>query len=164
VIVGKRQPNHCRLKKRRTYTVEELATQLHVHKNTVREWYRRGLEALDDRRPMLFRGSEVRAFLRTRQGAQKQPLGPGRLYCLRCRAPREPAAGMLDYLASSSTAGSLRAMCPVCESLMFRRVSFARLGEVAENLEVQFPSAQPQLIECALPILNRDSELERSTA
>jgi len=162
--MANRRPNHCRLKQKRTYTVEELATQLSVHKNTVRQWYRQGLEAVDDGRPMLFRGSEVRVFLRKRRDARKQPLGAGRLYCLPCRAPREPGAGMLDYLASSSTAGSLRALCPVCERIMFRRVSLARLSEVAGDLEVQFPSAQPPLGECTIPILNRDSELERSTA
>src|SRR5215203_5210136 len=32
--MANRRPNHCRLKQRRTYTVEELATQLSVHKNT----------------------------------------------------------------------------------------------------------------------------------
>src|SRR4051812_832952 len=114
-----RRPNHRLLKHRRTYTVQELAHRLSIHENTVRAWYTDGLESIDDGRPMLFRGDAVSAFLQKRRAAKKQPCGVGRLYCLPCRTPREPAGGMLDYLPSTPTAGSLSGLCPACHRMMF---------------------------------------------
>jgi len=158
-----RRPNHRLLKHRRTYTVEELAHRLSVHENTVRAWYTDGLESIDDGRPMLFRGDAVSAFLQKRRAGKKQPCGVGRLYCLPCRTPREPAGGMLDYVPSSLTAGSLSGLCPACHCMMFRRVARERVAEVAGGLEVQFPRAEPRLRDCAGPIVNCDSSLESQT-
>ena len=57
-----RHLNHRLVKTHRTYTVEEIASLFHVHRNTVREWVRRGLPTCDDRRPMLILGAELAAF------------------------------------------------------------------------------------------------------
>ena len=41
--------------------------------------------------PAIFRGIDIIAFLRERNRARKQPCGPGRLFCFRCKAPKRPA-------------------------------------------------------------------------
>lgn len=97
-----RRVNPCRIKINRSFTARELADTLKVHKNTVRHWQREGLAANDDDdRPALFHGGAVRTFLTKRNTARKRPCPPGTFYCFRCRAPKRPAVGMVDYVPLS---------------------------------------------------------------
>jgi len=41
--MGKRHPNYRHVKIHRNYTAEEIAMQLGIHKNTVRNWLKNGL-------------------------------------------------------------------------------------------------------------------------
>ena len=66
-----RFPNHRRVKIHRNYTVDEAARILDVHKNTVRQWLKNGLPAIDDRRPLLILGSELSAYLKKRRANNK---------------------------------------------------------------------------------------------
>jgi hypothetical protein len=154
--MANRNPNHRLLKFRRTYSVDEIAVVLRVHANTVRAWHQAGLQPVDDARPILFRGDVVVAFLRRRRSSRKRPCGPGRLYCLPCRAPRAPAGGMLDYVPSSAGGGSLSGLCPACASLMYRRVAHGRISEVAAGIEVRFPNALPRLGVSSTPFVNSE--------
>ena len=133
---------------------------LGVHKNTVREWIKRGLATIDDRRPTFVLGSEVRAYLETRRASRKRPCGAGEIYCVRCREPRKPVGGMVDYLAITTTTGNLQGICPHCGSLMYRRLSRAKLAMVCSGLEVMFPQVQRPLGDCSWASLNSDLALE----
>jgi excisionase family DNA binding protein len=156
--VARRTIRHRLLKAHRSYTVEELARLLLTHKNTIRNWIKcGGLPVIDDRRPTLIKGSELIGFLKARRTSAKKPCGPGFLFCLKCRSPREPAAGMADYLPLTSTSGNLSGLCPDCFTLMFRRVALSKLDRVRGNLAVAFPEAMPRLIESPSLSLNCDS-------
>src|SRR5277367_868401 len=128
--MAKRHPNYRLVKIHRSYTVEEAASSLGVHKNTVREWVKVGLPTNDDRRPMLILGPDLAAFLQDRRTKNKQTCRPGEIYCVRCRAPKCPAGGMADYLPASEKLGALQAICPDCHSIVNRRVSMAKLDQV----------------------------------
>jgi hypothetical protein len=132
----KRLPNPRLPKTHRSYTVEEVASLLAVHRNTVREWIRRGLPVCDRKRPVLILGRELRDFLAKRRQSSKRPCMPGEIYCVRCRVPREPAGGLAEYRALTSTQGNLIGICPRCDCLMYRRVNRTRLDEVRGSLDV----------------------------
>jgi hypothetical protein len=149
--VGKKHPNARRLKGLRTYTVEELAHRLDVHVNSIRAWRREGLEPVDESRPLLFRGDVVVTFLNRRRASSRQPCGPGRLYCLPCRAPKRPAGGMADYLSDTATAGTLAGICPDCDRMMFRRVARDQLPLVRGSLDLQPGSPEVTLMEGPAP-------------
>jgi len=89
--MGTRHPNPRLAKIHRSYSVEEMARLFHLHKNTIRAWFKHGLETIDGQRPTVVRGEEIRRFLGERRVQAKQPSGPGRIYCLPCRAPKVPA-------------------------------------------------------------------------
>ena len=143
-----RRPNPRLIKIHHSYTVEELAAALRVHKNTVRNWIKGGLPIIDGGRPALVHGADARAFLYARRVTSKQPCAPGELYCVHCRSPKSPAAGIADYIPLTPSSGNLRRICPECESLIHRRVALARLDTVRGELEVAFPQGRQRIREC----------------
>ena len=134
-----------------------------VHKNTVRGWLKSGLETIDTRRPALVRGRTLSAFLHARRRHARQRCKPGQFYCLRCRAPKEPASRKADYVPITSTSGNLRGNCPDCGSLICRRVSLRKIATSAGNLEVQLPQAQQRIEDTPCPSLNSDLSHEAET-
>ena len=153
-----RRPNHRLVKVHRSYTVDEIARLFGIHRNTVRDWVKRGLPTNDDRRPMLIRGSDLIAFLQARRLKNKRPCQVGEIYCVRCRTPKNPAGAMVDYQPITATSGSLLGICPTCESMMYRRVNLAQLDQVRGKLEVTLPKADRRLGERTTPIVNSDFE------
>ena len=154
--MSKRHPNPRLVKIHRSYTVEETATVCGVHRNTVRQWIKTGLRTLDTRRPVLIQGGDLRAFLEGRRNQNKRPCLAGQMYCLRCRAPQYPAEDMADYEALTATQGNLVGICPACELIMNRRVSFAKLQEVTGHLDVTLPHALLRIDERTNPCVNSD--------
>jgi hypothetical protein len=152
----KRHPNHRYVKRHRSYTVEGIASLFNIHKKTVRGWVKAGLSPIDDKRPMLILGSELIAFLRARRVRNKQTCRPGEIYCVRCRAPKFPAADMADYLPVTEKVGNLKARCPNCDSIMNRCVSLAKLGKIRGKMEITFPQALRRLGESYQPTVNSD--------
>ena len=136
-----RHPNHRLVKTHRTYTVEEIASLFHVHRNTVREWVKRGLPTCDDRRPMLILGPELAAFLQARRLKNRQTCSPGEIYCVRCRAPRAPAGNMADYQPKTASLGNLIGICPRCDCMMNRRVNPSKLEQIRGPLDITLPQA-----------------------
>jgi hypothetical protein len=155
-----RHPNPRLVKIHRSYTVEEVARNLRKHKNTVRAWFKQGLRPIDGRRPTLIHGLELASFLQKRRMSGKRPCPPGHMYCLKGRLPKQPAAGMADYLPISDTSGNLRALCPDCGRFMHRRASLAKLNVVGVGLDIAFPQAVSRIRESAIPSLNCDSSMK----
>jgi excisionase family DNA binding protein len=117
-----RSPSLWRIKLHRSYSVEEAAKALTVHKNTVRRWIKDGLPTVGGRGQTLILGSELRAFLDAKRKRAKRPCSPGFMFCLRCRTPRPPAGRMLEYVPLSPRSGNLQALCPDCLTVMYRRI------------------------------------------
>ena len=138
---GIRRPNAKRAKIHRNYTVEEAAATLGVHVQTVRRWNKQGLPVVEGRGPTLFLGRALREFLEARSAARKNPSGPGEMFCVRCRAPRRPEGGIVDYWPKTPTYGELEGICPSCSGMIYRRVSRARLAECAGSLDISFREA-----------------------
>lgn len=86
-------PNHRLVKIHRSYTVEDVARCLAVHKNTVRRWIKAGLPTVGGRGKTLILGSQLRSFLEARRKDAKRPCPPGHFYCLKCQAPRATGCG-----------------------------------------------------------------------
>jgi hypothetical protein len=132
-----------RIRIRRSYTIEELSRLLGCHKNTARGWTKQGLAPLSDgKRPLLFQGAEVRAFLQSRRARAKRKCRPDELFCFSCRAPRRPAARMVDY-RRDAFGGRLSGPCSECSTLMFKRASAAMVERVKNSLDVKIIESAP---------------------
>lgn len=156
--MAKRRVNPNVVKLHRTYDPAQLAACCGVHKNTVLNWRKAGLEAIDNSKPILFHGSVVREFLQRTNAGRKRPCEPGMLYCFRCREPRAPALGLVEYLPLTGKSGNLKASCETCGGVVHRRVRRADLAATMPNLTVQFADPSLRLIGSASPSLNCDSE------
>ena len=137
--------------------MEEIARLFGIHKNTVRSWLKQGLAAIDDRRPILILGQELSRFLRERRQKAKKTCGPGRIYCIACRAPKVPAAKMAECIPTGPLAGNLCGICPDCDRLIYRRVNLAKIDAIRDDLEITFTQPRPSIRESPAPSVNCDS-------
>jgi hypothetical protein len=158
--VGNRLPNPRLVKLHRNYTVEEIARRFGIHKNTVRNWLKQGLAAIDNRRPTLILGSELSRFLNDRRRRTKQVCGPGRIYCIACRAPKVPAGEMADCYPAGHHAGTLRGICPDCDRLIYRRVNLAKIDAIRGDLDITIQEPDPRIRESVVLSVNSDSSGE----
>lgn len=134
-----------RIKQNRSYDVGELAACCGVHKNTVRQWQRAGLKTLDDKRPIMFHGDAVRAFLGARKASRRCLCPPGTIYCFRCRAARQPTPGPIGFVPVNASSGNVRATCETCGTLMHRRVRQAALAAIFPDRRIQIKEGQERL-------------------
>jgi Helix-turn-helix domain len=155
--MGFRRPNPRLVKLHRNYSVEDIARLFGIHKNTVRSWLKQDLAAIDDRRPTLILGRELLRFLQERRQRAKQSCGPGRIYCIACRAPKRPAGKMAECIPTGPHAGNLRGICPDCDRLIYRRVNLAKIDAVRGELEITFTQPRARLGESAVLSVNCDS-------
>jgi len=155
--VGTRHPNPRLAKIHRSYSVEEVSRLFDLHKNTVRNWLRRGLTAIDGQRPTVVRGVELRRFLTDRRVSTRQACGPGRIFCLPCRAPKVPAGNMAECIAVGDTAGTLCGICPDCGRMLYRKVNPQKLDAVRGDLDVTVTQERPRIEETTKPYVNCDS-------
>ena len=123
------------IKRHRSYTYEEAARALRAHKNTVANWAKSGaLVALTNGKPHIILGRDLIDFLKERKARNRIKLGPGEFYCLGCKTARRPAEGLVEALPGDTGPVNLRAICPVCEGLMHRRVARDRIDEMCAGL------------------------------
>jgi DNA-binding XRE family transcriptional regulator len=153
--MGKKYPSARRFKIHRSYSIEEVAHVVGVHKNTVRRWEKAGLRPIDDRRPKLFHGNELHRFLDAQRQQDRRPCPPGHMYCLRCRAPKVPFGRVADLLPLTASVANLRGICE-CGTLMHRRASHRTLADASRNLTVAIPEAVIRLRGTESPTLNSD--------
>jgi hypothetical protein len=110
--MANRRHSARRIKKLWTYNVGEAAKATGATPGTVRHWHKNGLEAVEGIYPLIFRGADIVAFLKARDITRKQPCGPGRMFCLRCKEPKTPAFWRGLILARRPQAGNAAGPLP----------------------------------------------------
>jgi Helix-turn-helix domain len=157
-----RRADWRRIKSKYSYTVEEAARALNLHRNTVRNWiWRGGLPAMTESRPHLILGAVLIEFLKRRRSARKRKCGLGELYCLKCRAPRKPVAEMIEHRPMTSGRTRIVGICSTCESLLHRFVANRNLEASLRELGVQYGPAHGSLTDtCCLGLNCHSAPLE----
>jgi hypothetical protein len=158
-----RRANSSAVKLHRSYSVGQLAGCCGVHPNTVRHWQRSGLKPLDDKRPLLFYGRAIRAFLSSRSASRKRPCPPGTLFCFQCRAPRSPSPGPVEFLVMTAVSGNIRATCEACGTSMHRCARRAALHSILPGRQIQFVEGKSRLKGRSSPSLNCDLKRDAKT-
>ena len=157
--MGRRHPSPHLAKIHRTYSVEDVSRLFGIHKNTVRSWLKQGLKPIDDQRPILLLGGELRRFLSDRRARAKQACGAGRIFCLPCRGPKIPAGRMAECVVTAEAAGTLQGICPDCHRMIYRKVNPSMLEAVRGDLDVTITKPRPRIEETGRPHVNCDSTI-----
>lgn len=118
--------NLKRIRAVHSYTAPELAKTLKVNVLTIRRWCQEGLSPIDRKRPFLFFGEHVIAFLEARRPPRRH-LAPGQLLCVRCNAFRSPVGNIIELVERGPTTVDFKGDCEVCGKPMFRRVRKAEI-------------------------------------
>lgn len=150
--------SYRRIKKRRTYNVGEAARVADVRSATIRAWIKKGLAVVPGIRPIIIRGADFIAFLQNQKKSRKNPCGPGRLFCLSCKAPKRPAFGQVQFVADGPEIGKLVGRCPDCTTVMTRRSSRKNLTTALGDLHLSEEQAEASLSGLAEPCLKQNSE------
>lgn len=153
--MGRINPRLAKL--HRSFSVFELADLLGVHRNTVRQWIRGGLPVLDGAKPILIIGGEFQAWWAKRTKARKRPCEPGQMYCFKCREPKAPALGMVEYTPANPVTGNLKALCETCGTLMHRNTRQADIAARMPGLAVQITQAPSSIDARTHPSPNCDN-------
>jgi excisionase family DNA binding protein len=154
-----RRADWRRIKSKYSYTVEEAARVHNLHRNTVRNWVRRGgLPAMTGSRPLLILGAVLIEFLKARRLALKRKCALGELYCLKCRTPQKPVPELIEHSPMASGRTRIVAICSTCETLMHRFVANRNLEASLREFGVQSGPAHGSLTDTRYPSLNCHSE------
>lgn len=123
------------------YTVPGLARAVGVSVGTMRAWLKQGLPAMTNQRPTLILGSDAKEFLIQRKAKTKRPLAPDELYCLSCKAPRKPFAGLVQLDHVPGKPARITGFCEACETVCSRVVGAAQIPSLSEHFDLDLNSA-----------------------
>lgn len=127
-----------RVKSNRNYNFEEVAELLGVSVGTVRRWTRiEGMPFLNEQRPFLILGWQLKEFLKYREAKNGQKMNPTEFFCLTCKAPREPLGMMVDYIPITDNRARLAGLCPCCSGVCNRFVAARLKDKLTEIFDLQ---------------------------
>jgi len=151
--------NTSRIRLSYSYTVQEICRLFGIHKNTVRDWFRKGLKKMDAQRPCLVHGEVLRTFLDERQRSRRKKCAPEEFYCFRCRVPRRAMGNLADIELRTQKTVMLTGLCEVCETPLRKVQSMQALPLIFRTFDI--PRQQQAHIRTSLsPSLNCDLEKE----
>ena len=123
--------NVNRVRKNLCYSVFDICRLLEVHKNTVREWIRKGLPTLDQQRPLMIHGQDLKTILNQRPQSQKRKCKANEFYCLKCKCPRTSMGNLVDVEKRNEKMMMLKGLCSVCETSVFKLQAQKNIQKVA---------------------------------
>lgn len=115
---GKKRPDGRAIRLTKTYTVAELAAATNKTEGTMYDWVSRELPTIDSRKPLMFHGSDVKAWLEKRWGDRGCKLALGESYCVKCKRARQPLPQTVRFEARPNGSMNATAPCPVCSTPM----------------------------------------------
>lgn len=145
--MAKRLQNPRLAKIHRSYKIDEAADLYGVHKNTVLNWIKQGLPTCDTKRPVIILGSDLNAFHAKQRVKNKHPCKPNEIYCIKCKTPKTPIAGLVEFQPVNDKIGNLVAICPACETMMYRRISMAKIKQFSTAMGFVLPLAHLHIID-----------------
>jgi hypothetical protein len=132
-----KRPSHRAIRSARTYTIEEAALTLGVTTGTIRNWVKVGLPIMKAQRPFLILGDALKDFMQDRTKSGKEKLAPAQLYCLACKAGREPMGLLVDCTLQTPSTARLTGLCGVCGGTCNRMIGRSKIGDFARIFELQ---------------------------
>ncbi len=124
----KRNYDPRKVKRYRSYTVQELAELYEVGPNTVRQWIKKhGLPVIEGTYPTLIHWEAFRNWMIAWQAARKWTCAPDEMSCLKCQGGRRIKAGTFRVTQTNQASFMLHGDCETCGKPIKRATSRAKL-------------------------------------
>lgn len=131
------------IKTREAYSTAKICVLLNVHERTVQEWYRKGLKTLNEQKPFLVMGYELKRFLEEMLKSRKTKLNPDEFYCTKCREAVKPTDKDVWITVSTNSIGNqgfksmtIKGICENCNSKLNKFSHTGKLEEVKQIFNV----------------------------
>ena len=115
-----------------------------------------GLPGIDGKRPILFHGSDLIAFLKRRARKRQSTCQPEQCFCFKCREPRRAFGGVAIFQEQAPGVYRLICICEVCGTRMFKAASnskrdlYAEIFVLADTLPEHISGCRSSLANCVL--------------
>ena len=138
--------NPNRVKINRNYTVMDVSETLGVHPKTVRNWIRAGLSVIDESRPLLIQGADLKLYLKQKRKTYLHKCELNEMYCFKCNRPTEPSINSLEFIAKPAGMGQMTGRCGECGKRVNKYVSWSDINQIWLEVGGKLPIAEKHLI------------------
>ena len=140
-----RRNNPNRIKIHRSYTVIEVSEALGVHPKTVRNWIRVGLPVVDEKRPLLICGVDLKIYLKQKRKTYMHRCEVNEMYCFKCKHPKKPSIESLQFIAKPAGMAQMTGRCGECGCKANKYVSWRDVNQIWLELGGKLPIAEKHL-------------------
>lgn len=114
------------------YTRAQVCRIFDVGDSTITNWIGRGLKQVDDRRPQLFAGYELRRFITIMRWPHGRPPENGRLFCSVCLGFKALVHGSIQAFPKGIACFEVTGKCTGCHNMLQARIGSRDLPEIFE--------------------------------
>ena len=125
-----RRYDPTRAKRHWVYSRSDIEALFGVSETTVTNWIKRGLNPVDDHRPQLFSGYELRRFLNDMSWPYGRAPKDGRLYCCQCPGFNALRQGNIRTSSMGIDCLSVAGLCSACHNPLQAVVPAADIAEI----------------------------------
>ena len=125
------------IKENCSLSIPEICELLDKHKNTIGNWLKEGLKTIDNEKPYLIHGTDLKEFIKNRQSKKKSKCKDNEIYCMKCKKPQIPWEGVVDVFIKNQKGGNLQAICPDCEGVINRIFGLKNISNIKKHFVIQ---------------------------
>jgi len=134
------------IKKRESYSFKQITELLKIHIRTVQAWKQEGMPTINNERPFLVMGYDLKEFLSQKIAKHRIKLQAIEFYCTKCRRAVRSKGNQVCLKTSGQSIGKqgfkelvIKGTCEFCNSKINRFSHSGRLEEIKTNFdEVDF--------------------------
>ena len=118
------------------YTIDDIASELKIHPQTVRKWIKKyDLKAIDTRQPILIRGYDLIEFLKAQNDKGKFPTEFDEMHCFCCHNTRNIYQKKIG-IEHKNKVLKVFSHCRTCKSIMFKNYKFSDFSKLKRIFHV----------------------------
>jgi hypothetical protein len=100
------------------YDIDAICRLCGIHPKTALAWLKKGLEAIDNKKPILVYGYNLKAFLGNLNKLNKCSTSFEEMFCMKCKEPRSPLKKQIQLEQFEQKFLKTKALCQTCKTKM----------------------------------------------